>query len=312
MVIEVVLPTYNGEAHLLAQVESINLQSHRPRRLFIRDDCSTDSTPKIIKYIAHLYGPWLHVLPSTEHIGCLESINILLAATSARYVALSDQDDIWKLDKLEISLTEMIHTERVNGSLTPCLIHSDLSLITKSGRSLLTTASKQNRISLKRNSYMDICLTNVVTGCTALVNRPLLDISIPIPNQVPVHDWWLALVASKYGVIRCLPEPTVLYRQHDNNQIGAKGIGLRYCAKRLSRIISREPGHEPYLAALRQVLIFENHFTLHNSITLNHLSDSSNYINRFLEVLRLLLERKLPTKHGVLRTLVFYSFYIFK
>ena len=52
-------------------------------------------------------------------------------------------------------------------------------------------------------------------------NRALLDLVRPIPDGVSIHDWWLALVAASCGVIGTIAEPTILYRQHGRNQVGA-------------------------------------------------------------------------------------------
>jgi hypothetical protein len=62
---------------------------------------------------------------------------------------------------------------------------------------------------------------NFVTGCTVLVNRPLLERALPIPESAVVHDWWLALVAASCGHLLYVDWPTVAYRQHDSNAIGA-------------------------------------------------------------------------------------------
>jgi len=66
---------------------------------------------------------------------------------------------------------------------------------------------------------------NFVTGCTVLVNRRLLDIALPIPEEALMHDWWLALCAAVFGHIGFVDKPLVKYRQHGNNEVGAKHFG---------------------------------------------------------------------------------------
>lgn len=65
-------------------------------------------------------------------------------------------------------------------------------------------------------------MENFVTGCASIFNRCLRKVAAPIPAAALVHDWWVALVAAALGRIDCLPEATVLYRQHGRNQIGAR------------------------------------------------------------------------------------------
>ena len=55
-------------------------------------------------------------------------------------------------------------------------------------------------------------------------NRALLEIALPISNQAVMHDWWLALCAGYFGRLAFMPEKLVLYRQHEDNTIGAKSF----------------------------------------------------------------------------------------
>ena len=47
--IDILLPTYNGEKYLKEQIDSILNQTYKNIRLIISDDCSKDSTPKILE-----------------------------------------------------------------------------------------------------------------------------------------------------------------------------------------------------------------------------------------------------------------------
>ena len=109
--IEVVLPTYNGSAYLEAQLASIYAQTVCPERVILRDDGSSDGTQALIQQLQKRYGSWLQVLPSDENLGCNANVNRLLEATTAPYVALADQDDLWLPQKLENSLALMQQLE---------------------------------------------------------------------------------------------------------------------------------------------------------------------------------------------------------
>src|SRR5665213_2546839 len=75
---------------------------------------------------------------------------------------------------------------------------------------------------LRKGRRLDhLIFYNIVTGCSLMGNRSLLELARPIPTGIDVHDWWLALVAASCGVLSTIPEPTVLYRQHGGNLIGA-------------------------------------------------------------------------------------------
>jgi hypothetical protein len=68
---------------------------------------------------------------------------------------------------------------------------------------------------------------NVVTGCATMINRSLRDLALPFPETALMHDWWLAMVAAAFGKIAIIPEPTLLYRQHQDNAIGANQVSYR-------------------------------------------------------------------------------------
>lgn len=233
--IEVVLPTYNGTAFLEQQVESIAAQSLRPQRLLLRDDGSSDGTLSLISCLQERYGDWLQVLPADGNLGCTANVSRLLEATSAAYVALADQDDLWLPQKLEQALALMQQLERHHGAATPLLVHSDLELVDEFGAPLGCSYLQRQRLDPQRMALVDLALTNVVTGCTALLNRALLRQALPIPSEALMHDWWLALVASGCGQIALVEPPGVLYRQHGGNVLGARGTGpLAMVAKLLS------------------------------------------------------------------------------
>ena len=81
--------TYNGAAYLRQQVASIDQQTLRPRRLFIRDDGSSDGTLLLLASLKQQYGDWLELLPADGNLGCIANVNRLLNTVSAPYVALA-------------------------------------------------------------------------------------------------------------------------------------------------------------------------------------------------------------------------------
>ena len=77
-----------------------------------------------------------------------------------------------------------------------------------------------------------LLVQNVVTGCACMINRALAEKAAPIPPEAVMHDWWVALVAAAFGRVECLDEPTIIYRQHGSNTLGAKRWGPTYIARR--------------------------------------------------------------------------------
>ena len=302
--IEVVLPTYNGVSYLEAQLASIHAQILRPTRVLLRDDGSSDGTQDLIAQLQARYGAWLQVLPSDGNLGCTANVNRLLEATTAPYVALADQDDLWLPQKLEQALALLQQLEALHGPETPLMVHSDLELVDAQAQLLGCRYLQHQRLDPRRTDPRDLALTNVVTGCTALCNRALLQKALPIPAEALMHDWWLALVASALGQIALVEPPGVLYRQHGANVLGAQGLGWPYWRQRLKQLLGDSVAGGSTRAVLQQAAQFEQRYgqPISPLPALMRLPRR----RRWLAVLQLPPAQR-PAKHGPLRTLGLYG-----
>ena len=123
--------------------------------------------------------------------------------------------------------------ERQFGADMPILVHSDLRVVDQDGREIAPSMAAYQKLDLTRTSFCQLLSQNVVTGCTVMVNRALLDLAAPWPDQAVMHDWYLALAAACFGQIGLVEEATLDYRQHGRNQVGSKNAGsAQYVAKR--------------------------------------------------------------------------------
>lgn len=101
----VVMATYNGEKYIIEQLESIKNQSCIPDEVIIRDDCSNDNTVKIIKEFIetnNLNENW-KVTINERNLGYADNFRTATMSATGDLIFFSDQDDIWKLDKIEIT-----------------------------------------------------------------------------------------------------------------------------------------------------------------------------------------------------------------
>src|SRR5262249_37558990 len=78
---------------------------------------------------------------------------------------------------------------------------------------------------------------NIATGSTIVLNRPAIKLLLgpPIAGRALCHDWWCYLVVSALGKVLYDPEPSLLYRQHRHNAIGASPSPIRRAFKRIKR-----------------------------------------------------------------------------
>lgn len=228
--IDILLATYNGEKYLQEQIDSLFSQTFKDWRLIIRDDGSTDTTTSLIECLEKEFPDKVLVIKDgLGNLGAAQSFSRLLEVSDAPYVAFCDQDDIWIDNKLELQMKEMICKEKELGVEAPILVHSDLIVVGHDLRILSTSFWKYQKLNPeKMNKLSRLLVQNFVTGCTCLLNKKLVSLSKPMHHDAIMHDWWVALMALTNGIIININTPTVYYRQHGGNDVGAKAWGIRY------------------------------------------------------------------------------------
>lgn len=219
MKIDILMATYNGEKYLREQIDSILEQSYTDFRLLISDDFSTDSTRDILNEYVEKDSRVIVFLQS-KNLGVVKNFEFLLQKVESEYFMFSDQDDIWQKDKTKKSmeLMEKTASDLVYTNLE--VVDQDLKLVHKSYWKLKGFEKKIK----KYNNFESLYLNNYITGCTMLVKSKWIEQVLPLPNKSKyiLHDYWIALIISKFGKMSYIEEPQVRYRQHIDNRIGSK------------------------------------------------------------------------------------------
>lgn len=223
--ISIVMCTYNGATYLQAQLDSLLAQTCLPDEILISDDVSTDSTMAILEVfvvVAGSRGVEVRLSRRESNVGFVENFSSLLQQATGDVLFLCDQDDVWRSDKLALM------TARFTDDLELLLLHSDARLVGPKGESLncsmfdalqMTAEEKQ---SIHDGRAFDVVMRrSFVTGATTALRRAVLDRALPIAQEW-IHDEWLAAVASAIGKIDFIDAPLIDYRQHGDNQIGAR------------------------------------------------------------------------------------------
>jgi glycosyltransferase involved in cell wall biosynthesis len=221
--VEVLLATYNGERFLREQIESILAQEYADLTILARDDGSSDGTEALLAEYAVRDPRRMRLVVDGERSGSAQANFLrLLRASSAPYVCLSDQDDVWLPHKISACMRAMQHMEAEHGVAAPLLVFSDLRVVDERLQPLHASFWRHERVDPSSIHRLRSMLhQNMLTGCTAMLNRALVELVLTMPEEASMHDRWIALVAAALGHSTSLPEPMVLYRQHAANVVGA-------------------------------------------------------------------------------------------
>jgi glycosyltransferase involved in cell wall biosynthesis len=205
--ISVCMATFNGEPYVGQQLGSIIPQLAGQDELVISDDSSTDGTLHIIEELRNAH---IRLFSGNVFHNPIYNIENAIRHAEGDIIVLSDQDDVWLENKLDLvrrwfsSKGTGINTLVLDGSIIDeqgHLIEDSIFAGLGSGKGILKN--------LYRNTYM---------GCCMAFTRELLRVALPFPPHIPMHDSWLGLLSELYGTVEFVPEKTVLYRRHPLNR----------------------------------------------------------------------------------------------
>ena len=198
--ISVCIPTFNGAKYIRVQLESI-LSSPLITEVIVSDDGSVDETVEIVKSfndarIKLIQGP---------RAGLVRNYELLFSLAKGEYIFLSDQEDLWLQNKVSVMLTRLHDVDLVVSDCT--VVDSQPNLLPPSFFTLRNSGPGLAR-NLFRNCYL---------GCCMAFRRRLLKHVLPFPAKLPMHDWWLGLIAETFGSVAFINQPLMMYRRHGGN-----------------------------------------------------------------------------------------------
>lgn len=213
--VDILLATYNGEKYLEEQINSILIQTHKDFQLIISDDCSTDNTVKIIKKIK---DKRIKLFNQKKNLGFNKNFEFLCSKATSKYVMIADQDDVWMKDKVAKML------EKIEDKETS-LVYCDMKVVDADLNQIYPSFHEHTKKSKQCQNYNDfelLKIENVISGSSIITKLDVIRNAMPfVCNKAIIYDYWLSLIASQYGRICYLDEALQLYRQHENNSVGA-------------------------------------------------------------------------------------------
>ena len=211
----ILMATLNGARWLPAQLASIAAQEGADWALWVGDDGSTDATRAIVGAFAAAQGGRVRLVDGPRR-GAAANFLALLTRPDLpdAPVALADQDDVWRPDKLARGLARL-----ADGGAGPLLYGAQSRHIGPDGRPL-----GRSRRPLRPVTLANAVVQNMVSGHSAMLNRDALALvrAAGMPAGIAFHDWWLSLLVLAAGGRIAIDEACVLdYRQHGGNAMGA-------------------------------------------------------------------------------------------
>lgn len=224
--VSIAVCTYNGEKYLHEQLDSLLKQTYSNLEVIVTDDKSTDRTMEILSSYA-TQDTRVKVYQNETNLGYVKNFSKAIALCTGDFIALADQDDIWKLNKIEKFIAEI-------GNNT--LIYSDAILMDENGNPLDKQLIRSENNLISGHCNKAFLFNNCVSGNTLMFKKELLTYLLPIPN-VSYHDIWIAYVASSVGTITYTDEPMTYYRRH-NEQVtnNTEKIKIKNLHYRINRI----------------------------------------------------------------------------
>jgi glycosyltransferase involved in cell wall biosynthesis len=211
--ISVVMATYNGAAFLETQLASIYKQTILPAEVIVCDDGSVDNTPIILKRYAQKYGLQYYI--NEKRLGVISNFKKAVSkAAPYNAIALADQDDYWvpgKLEQLKAAL------ESIDNEVSPAFVYSDLSIMNADEKIINPSFWNEWHYDTYLHCLNTLLFGNFITGCSVMMNSAMRHHFLQMPDDVEMHDAWMALIGFAIGKTFAIKTPLVYYRKHASN-----------------------------------------------------------------------------------------------
>lgn len=307
MRISLAMCTFNGAEFLPAQLESIAQQTRPPDEIIVCDDASNDETRTVLESFAQTAGVRVSLHCFKENVGSIKNFERATALCTGDVIALSDQDDVWRADKLQLIEQSFESNPKLG------VVFSDAEVVDENlnplgQRMWEQVAFDAHRQKLVRTGRsLEVLIYGwTVTGATMAFRSEFAKLAFPVPANIGmIHDGWIALTIAAVADVAFIEEPLIKYRQHERQQIGVPKRqpvetqrGLQAFETALRRRNSTSELHE-VLSALeerltahqqsfdcRRALAFVADYSLHLDVRANL---PRNRLNRVPRILRELM-----------------------
>lgn len=204
MKVSVAMATYNGEKFIKEQVDSILSQLGPNDEIIVSDDRSTDNTIQILKG----YNDSRIKIYANKGKGIISNFENAIYYCENDIIFLCDQDDVWLPNKVQVIKDYFKEHKDVNLILSDCYVTDGNLKVTNESFFQIRNSKKGILRNIIKNSYL---------GCAMVFRKKLKPIILPMPENTPMHDMWIGVLAEMTGNVLLVNDRLFYYRRHDFN-----------------------------------------------------------------------------------------------
>jgi len=258
--------THNGALYLREQLESIAAQTRLPDELVVCDDASADATREIVVNFGASSPFPVSLHANHIALGSTKNFEKAIALSTGDLIALSDQDDVWRADKLAMIEKRFSENPEIG------MVFSDAQIVDEqlgdTNRRLWVESGfdEKKRRAIRGGKAFDVLLPAWwVTGATMAFEAKFKELVLPIPSDLPmIHDGWISLMIAAVAEVGMIDEQLIMYRQHARQQLGAptKRDGSVTSKAKLLAKVTAGPRNDSYSDLIRTLLAINERLEL--------------------------------------------------
>ena len=244
MKVSLVMAVYNGEKYLIEQLDSIRKQTYLIDEVILIDDVSTDNSYELIHQYIDGYKliNW-KLIKNENNLGYRKNFKKGLEIVDGDIIFLSDQDDRWHLNKIEVMVEKMSQSNILSLASSFNFMDQDgncFEIEKQKGKSNNNLLFQEVNKELTKVNLKTVLQSNFSQGCCMAIKKELLKIYLNENNDSVPHDWALNALSAVNDGCYYLNQVLIDYRIHNNNTIGLENLldEKSILKKRVNRRIS--------------------------------------------------------------------------
>jgi glycosyltransferase involved in cell wall biosynthesis len=252
--ISIAICTYNGEKYLREQLDSFAAQTRLPDEVVICDDCSQDATRRILKDFAAQSAFPVKLHFNEHNLGFIKNFEQVIKLCEGEIIVLSDQDDVWEPNKLEVIEKEFANPEVGLVYADAAVVDENLNALDKTMWQYVNFTDEKQKEFTGGKAFDLLIRNGYFLGSSMAFRAKFCDLILPIPLDIYyLHDNWIALVISSVARCEIVSELLIKYRQHE--QQSSDGLARR--SKTETVFVARRRNND-YSGIINQLDIVES------------------------------------------------------